>query len=52
MAVLLWRILKTDPSACDPFTISGVRASVSAIARAVLIKTIKDFMTSPKFDSS
>jgi len=32
--------------------LSGVRASVSAIAREVMIKTMKDLMMSPKFDSS
>ena len=31
----LWRIPKTGPSACDPFTMSGVTASVSATASAV-----------------
>jgi len=49
--VLLLRKPKTDPGACDPFTMSRLRASVSAIAREVMIKIMKDFMMCPKFDS-
>ncbi|KVH88080.1 Protein kinase-like domain-containing protein [Cynara cardunculus var. scolymus] len=50
MADFRFRISKTEPSACVPFTISGVRASVSAIDNAVIIKTIKALMISPKLE--
>lgn len=50
MAVFLQRMPKTGPSACDPFTMSGARASVSATASAVIIKTMKDFIMSPKLE--
>ncbi|KAK6938981.1 hypothetical protein RJ641_032489 [Dillenia turbinata] len=51
IAVSLRSIAKTDPSAWVPLTMSGVRASVSDTANAVMIKTMKDLMVSPKFDS-
>ncbi|OAY65215.1 hypothetical protein ACMD2_15286 [Ananas comosus] len=42
---------KTVVSACDPFTMSGVRARVSAMLSAVITNTMKDLMILPKSDS-
>ncbi|KAL0904158.1 hypothetical protein M5K25_026232 [Dendrobium thyrsiflorum] len=49
--VFLSRIEKTEPRACDPFTMSGVRANVSAIPSDVIISTMNDFMILPKLEA-